>query len=77
MVKLPDADKIPYERVGTHRRVLLVEVLAPREQRRREQYAALDAMGTGLKKDEDVDTVLAQLREARHAVARRREASPS
>ncbi len=72
VVKLLDDSKIPFERTGTHRRILLQDLLAYRDQRREEQYAALEAMNVDLGEDEDVAAVLDQLREARRTVARRR-----
>jgi len=72
VVKLLDDGKVPFERVGTHRRILLRDLLAYRKARRAEQYAALEAMSSELGEDEDLDTVLEGLREARRVVARRR-----
>jgi excisionase family DNA binding protein len=72
VIKLLDEGKIPFERAGTHRRVLLRDLLEYREQRRAEQYAALEATSVSLDDEEDLDTALQQLREARKAVARRR-----
>lgn len=72
VVKLLDDNKVPFERTGTHRRILLQDLLAYRDQRREEQYAALEAMNVDLGEDEDVAAVLDQLREARRTVARRR-----
>jgi len=72
VIKLLDEGEIPFERVGTHRRVLLRDLLAYREQRRAEQYAALEATAVSFDDEQDLDTALQQLREARRAVARRR-----
>ncbi|WP_326561609.1 helix-turn-helix domain-containing protein [Micromonospora sp. NBC_01796] len=72
VIKLLDNGKVPFERVGTHRRVLLRDLLEYREQRRAEQYAALEATAIDLDDEEDLETVLQQLRETRRAVARRR-----
>jgi excisionase family DNA binding protein len=72
VIKLLDDRKIPFERVGSHRRVLLRDLLAYREQRRAEQYAALDATSVDLDDEYDLDTTLRRLREARRTVARRR-----
>ena len=44
LVRLLDSGHLPFEKVGSHRRVLRRDVLAFRERRRQEQYAALDAM---------------------------------
>lgn len=78
VIKLLDGGKIPFERTGTHRRILLRHLLAYRAQRRRDQYAALEAMAADTVEDDDPDIVLEQLRTARRAVAaRRRNQSPS
>lgn len=76
IVKILDGGGMPYERVGTHRRLLLTDVLAYRERRRAEQYAALEATAIDLDDDSDLDSVLAELREARRAVAQRRRGVP-
>lgn len=75
LVKLLDEGKIPFERAGSHRRVLLRDLLDYREQRRAAQYAALEATAVDIDDEEDLDTVLEQLREARHAVTKRRRRS--
>lgn len=73
VIKLLDGGKIPFERNGTHRRVLLQDLLAYREQRRQEQYAALEATAD-LADEGDYEGTLERLREARKAVAARRRA---
>jgi excisionase family DNA binding protein len=70
VIKLLDEGKFPFERVGTHRRILLRDLLSYREQRREEQYAALDAMS--IDDDEDMEAVQRRMRAARKAVAARR-----
>jgi excisionase family DNA binding protein len=72
VIKLLDEDKIPFERVGTHRRILLRDLLSYRKRRRDEQYAALDAMSAEIDDHEDPETVRRRLRAARTAVAARR-----
>ena len=75
LVKMLDEQKIPFERIGTHRRVMLADVLAFREARKKEQYAALEALSAGADDDTPVDEVLAELRAARKSVAAQRRAS--
>lgn len=74
VIKLLDEGRIPFDRVGTHRRVLLQNLLAYREQRRAEQYAALAATAVEINDEQDLDTTLEQLREARRTVAAQRRA---
>ncbi|TFB51061.1 helix-turn-helix domain-containing protein [Cryobacterium tagatosivorans] len=74
LVKLLDDGRIPFERVGTHRRVLLVDVMDYRERRRDEQYDALEEMRSSLDDETPVDEVLQEVRETRRArAAKRRE----
>jgi excisionase family DNA binding protein len=75
VIKLLDEHKMPYERVGSHRKILLRDLLEYRERRRAEQYAALEATAISTENEEDIDTMLNHLREARRAVARRRRSS--
>lgn len=74
VVKILDDGGMPYERVGSHRRLLLADVLAYREQRRAAQYAALAETAIDLDDEDDLDTVLNDLREARRATAALRRA---
>ncbi len=75
LIRLLDAGQIPFEHVGKHRRLLLRDVLSFRERRRREQYAALDAMAVPLDEEGDVEEMLATVRQARRKVAARRRQS--
>jgi excisionase family DNA binding protein len=69
LVRLLETEKIPFERVGAHRRVLLRDVLAYREQRRQAQYHALEATSVDIGEEDDIEDTLASLREARRQVA--------
>jgi hypothetical protein len=60
-------------RVGSHRKILLRDLLEYRERRRAEQYAALEATAITLADEDEVETTLARLGEARRVVARRRQ----
>jgi excisionase family DNA binding protein len=44
LVRLLDADEIPYQRTGTHRRLAVKDVLAFKEKRDQERQAALDEL---------------------------------
>ncbi len=44
LIKLLEQGRIPYRKVGTHRRVRVQDVLAYQERTRREQEAALNAL---------------------------------
>lgn len=77
VIKLLNEGKIPFERIGTHRRIMLNDLLEYRQQRREEQYAFLAATSTSLaEEDTSLDEALADLKEARRAVAKRRRSQP-
>jgi len=75
VIKILNEGGMPFDRVGTHRRLLLGDVLSYREQRRAAQYAALEASSIELANEGDLDTVLEDLREARRVTAARRRAA--
>lgn len=72
VIKFLNEGKLPFERVGTHRKILLADLLSFREDRRREQYAALDSMSIDMDEETPLEEVLESLRDARRAVAARR-----
>lgn len=72
VVRLLDSNQIPSERTGSRRRVLLTDVIAYREQRRRRQYEALEATAIDIDDEDDPQTVAANLRAIRKEVAERR-----
>jgi hypothetical protein len=69
VVRLLDSSQLPFERVGTHRRLRLSDVLAYREKRREAQDRMLAATSIDIDEEEDVETVLASVRAARRSVA--------
>ncbi|MBD2761933.1 helix-turn-helix domain-containing protein [Kocuria sp. cx-455] len=72
LIKALDDRKLPYTRAGTHRRLTLTDVLDYREQRRQEQYAAIEASSVDVDESADIAEVLGDLRAARKAVAAKR-----
>ena len=75
IVRLINDDQLPAERIGNRHRLLLDDVLAYREQRRKRQYDALAATAIEIDSDDDPETIRKQLRQARRAVAARRRSS--
>jgi len=75
VVRLINNNELPAERIGNRHRLLLDDVLAYREQRRKRQYDALAATAIEIDSDDDPETIRKQLRQARRAVAARRRSS--
>jgi excisionase family DNA binding protein len=74
LLRLLEREALPYERVGTHRRLLLKDVLRFREARREEQYRALEETALPLDDEPDVAAMLEATSKARKRVAERRRA---
>lgn len=72
LIKVLDEGKLDYTRSGTHRRLALMDVLDYREQRRRDQYAAIEALSVDVDESTDLNEVLGDLKAARKAVAAKR-----
>src|SRR6201997_1230736 len=72
VVRLINDNELPADRIGNRNRLLLDDVLAYREQRRKRQYDALAATAIDVDSDDDPKTIREQLRQARRAVAARR-----
>ncbi|GAA1490488.1 helix-turn-helix domain-containing protein [Brachybacterium sacelli] len=68
LIKALDNGKLPFTRSGAHRRLALTDVLDYREQRRRDQYAAIEALSVDVNESDDIDEVLNDLKSARKAV---------
>lgn len=73
VVKLLDEGEIPFEKAGTHRRVLLADLLEYRERRRERQYDMLADTRDAVDED-NIEQTLEDLKAARKAVAARRAA---
>lgn len=77
LIKALEEGHLPFTRAGTHRRIALPDVLEYGEQRRQAQYAAIDALSVDVDETSDINQTLAELRQARKAVAARRRAATS
>lgn len=69
VVRLINSGELAAERVGNRHRLVLDDVLAYREDRRKRQYEALAATALDIGADEDPDVIREQLREARRVAA--------
>ncbi len=65
LIRILDAGRLPYQQVGTHRRLLLEDVLRYREERREAQYKFLADTALSFDDEEDIETVLGRLRRIR------------
>jgi excisionase family DNA binding protein len=72
VIRLLDDGALEFERIGSHRRILLKDLLAFRERRRALQYEMLDETSIPLENEEDLEVALAKLRDVRKRVADRR-----
>lgn len=75
IVRLINDNVLPAERIGNRHRLLLDDVLSYREERRMRQYNAL-AAAVDIDSTDDPDMIRKELREARRAIAVRRNKAP-
>ncbi|MGB3439955.1 MAG: helix-turn-helix domain-containing protein [Actinophytocola sp.] len=75
VVRLIDEGHLPHEKVGSHRRIQLRDLLAYRDERRTAQYLVLEA--TAVDVDDDLGDTLRNLRAARREVAKRHRGEPA
>jgi len=74
LIRIIEKGELSFERVGTHRKVMLRDVLRLRESRREEQYRALEETALPLDDEEDVAAMLEVTKTARRRVAVARQA---
>jgi excisionase family DNA binding protein len=72
VVRLIEQGDLPSERIGNRRKVLLGDLLAYREARRKRQYDAIFDTSVDLNEEEDPAVVQARLKEIRKQRAERR-----
>jgi excisionase family DNA binding protein len=69
VVRLLESGKIPFEKIGSHRRINKGDVLSYREARRRAEYQAFTLSVMDEDEEEDFEQVLLELREVRRHLA--------
>jgi len=74
VVRLITDGELPAERIGNRHRLLLDDVLAYRDQRRKRQYEALAATAVDIDSEDEPEAIRERLREARQVMAQRRRA---
>lgn len=74
LIRLLDKGEVPYERIGSHRRLLLKDVLRLHEARRERQYRVLEETSLPLEDEASVAAMLEKTSTARRQVAERRAA---
>lgn len=72
LIKSLNNGELPFTHSGTHRRIALSDVLAFREERRKRQYAAVEALSVDIDENTNINETLTELRATRKAVAARR-----
>jgi len=69
VVRLLESGKIPFEKIGSHRRINKSDVLSYREARRRAEYQAFTLSVMDEDEEEDFEQVLLELRDVRRHLA--------
>ncbi|TCC15677.1 helix-turn-helix domain-containing protein [Kribbella sindirgiensis] len=72
VVRLTDSGDLPFERVGSRRKILLKDLLAYREARRQRQYQAIADTSLDVSDDEDPAAVNERLKRIRRQRAEQR-----
>lgn len=65
LIQLLDAGHVPFERIGEDRQLFLQDVIDYRDRRREAQYRFLEETAVPLDEEDDIEDVLASVREVR------------